>query len=279
MSFDSVDRSTDSGRPFELFQFIAGQRVYLYTNANEDKVYPGSGNEHGMYAEPGQDEVRFISTAIDLGEIEIATIGNGSRMVLINCPYDLDIVVAHAYGAYPEEIEVTVWRGHEGEPELKTIWIGLLSEFSVQGRQAQIASGSVLQTMLNRTVNRVKAQTLCNHTLYDLQCGVDPAPHTTVLTILNAVANRVRINGSLVVDDLKGGTAVLLRTGERRLITGNSSVQVILAVGFSDVLDGDQIQLQRGCDHVFSGDCLSKFNNQLRYGGFVYLPRRITDER
>jgi hypothetical protein len=98
MSFDSMERSTYGGQPYELYRFVMGTTVWCYTSSQTIKTFQGE------YYLPETISHTAVEQNTDVfsGQIEVTL--------------PLQHVVAKGFinSAPPAPMWLTIWKNHEG---------------------------------------------------------------------------------------------------------------------------------------------------------------------
>lgn len=154
---------------------------------------------------------------------------------------------------------------------------GTLGDISV-GRTAFKAEFRSLTQFLQQTVGEVFTAP-CRFRFGDDRCGVDLSPITVVGAFTSITSARV------VTDSARAEAADYFGTGLIRITSGileGYSVEIAdFASGgqFSLALPlpaypsvGDTYEAVPGCRKRFAEDCIAKWNNGVRFGGFPHVP-------
>lgn len=124
---------------------------------------------------------------------------------------------------------------------------------------------------------RYKYMTMCNHTLYDARCKVDPDSYRFNGTINGVSGSVVTIPGvsSFGANFFLGGyIACPVSTGtDYRMILEQTGDDLRILLPFSEEADGKAVSVFAGCPHSVSA-CEAKFNNVVNFGGFPHIPTK-----
>lgn len=263
MSYDANERSVDKGAPVEFYKFTGELDVYRYTTDNVPGVCAGE-----LYVPlPGGITRNGVMIT---GELDTPV------TVDVTLPADTDVARRYCYKTTPGMLSVEIRRAHRGDDwntDFEIEWHGYGMETSVSGSRATIKTGSLVQAKLSGILSPIYYQRLCNHELYDAQCGVDRNDH-----LRNAFVTKVQ--NQVITVDFDGGVPnqyalgdiTVARTGERRSVFSSLDNSLIATFPFLDIVVGDEVVLALGCDHQRLGHCKQRFNNVDRYGGFDFVP-------
>ena len=260
MTYASNDVSASSGRPVEFFKFEGLLNNYLYVNQATAETLGG---------EVYQPATLFRSN------VEIGSILDSQKSMSISVPANSQLAKDYGGKTTPTQLKFTLFRAYRGDDwatEFKQRFTGRAVSYGYQDRMFQISFNNVIATDLSQDNRQVYFQSICNHRLYDARCKASKAAHTTLSNVVNFSDTAVE-----VVDDgtgngvLKAGSLINVRTGEERLIFDNLANVLTIGYPFIDMEIGDQVQIVMGCNRGTS-DCITKFNNYLNYGGFLFIP-------
>lgn len=132
-----------------------------------------------------------------------------------------------------------------------------------------------LETVRGRVFSRT-----CDADLGDRRCGVDVAPYTRTVTVIDGTGPQVRVSGLEGFESgwFAGGAATVLtgaEAGARLSIAAHTAGVATAVLTFRPevcrFVDGDTIAVVAGCDKSF-GTCGRKFANALNFRGFPHLP-------
>lgn len=259
MTYDTRERSADTGRPVELYAFARGPMVWRYTSADRDLVV---------------ETQTYAPAVIRRGNIEQGP--EVSRAMLkLTVPRNLDVLDLYRIVPPSDDITLTLRQYHAGDSEIATLWQGVVVAVTFTGAEATIqlepqASG------LRRTGLRRIYQKQCPFALYGPDCKLNPAAHRTTGTVaaisgltLTVLAAAGHPNGYF-----EGGYLEwLLVPGvyERRFILAHTTSSLDLDAPPVGIEAGAEVRCYPGCDHAIV-TCDSKFANAVNYGGMPYIP-------
>jgi uncharacterized phage protein (TIGR02218 family) len=263
-TFDALESSVESSRPIELYAIVLGSQSYTYTSA-EDTITVS-----------GQD---YVPEAIARGRVEQGS-DSSDRTVLVTLPSTNPFAAQFIENVPGEKATVTIYRYQRDEsPSLATqvlLFKGTVQSvrFPQDGSTAEIAVRSI-ETALNRNVPKFTFMGMCNHFLYDQNCGVNPSTFSHAGLVTAEAETQITVSGAAASGfDFTGGYARPIGANDFRLIIAQSGDDMTLILPFSDPIEGGNVQLFAGCDHLIDGDCALVFNNVANFGGFAFVPNR-----
>lgn len=257
MGYLDDEASPSDGRPIELYKFEGTYSDYFYTTAGYPVVYDGN-------------------TYAPIGGMRRSAINNGSQSddkleVTIDVPVATEVVIIYGFQISPPELNLTIFRTHD-QVEFIQYWSGPVENISVTKGTATIRVPAALSAALLGDVPNVYFQKPCNNVLYGPVCGVDEASYSQETTISSVSGVEVQVSSIGALDGLLIGGDAVLASGERRMIVSQDGTTLNLNYPYSFAENGDAIVIAAGCDLAWDGDCLNKFDNQLRHTGFNFIP-------
>lgn len=258
MAFEDYEYTTDSGEPFYLYDFVRGSwSDYITSKATEfvvtttNQTYRPVAISHGKVRQ-GED-VRKDTITI--------TIPRG------------DNLTSEFINMAPETTtSVTIRKMHRGMSfdDAVVIWKGRVVAGEPKQQQFELSCESVF-TAMRRTGIRLRCELICQHALYDSECGVDQAEFETeeeVVTMPSATEIEV---DSITQDDGWFSGGILKHGEDTRFITRHSGDTVIISRPLPGLEEGEKVFLYPGCDRTLD-TCKDKFDNKLNFLGFPWFP-------
>ncbi|MEO7895904.1 MAG: phage BR0599 family protein, partial [Pseudolysinimonas sp.] len=190
----------------------------------------------------------------------------------------LDPIVA-AYcgvGITPQRWHIAITRVQAATGDPYPIFAGYVRDCQLQGHSAVFTATAVTGDALEQTIPSVLASRLCQHVLYDGQCGEVRSSNAVITTITINPANPrlltvASVGAFLAVDDFADGELLHTASGERRTIIAQAGlVMTIDAPLPTTAASGNAVTIFRGCDRAVS-TCRSKFSNVPNFGGHPHL--------
>lgn len=264
------EQSAERGRPLDLYTFSWLSSSVRYVNTED---------AGGLFNFQGIDYTPEV-----IGREKIQKTGEVDQSVL-NVTVDISNEVAALFIGTPpaSRVEILIQRVHETMSPLTilTQFRGYVESMSVVGGEATLKCYP-FNEFFRREVPRFTYQGLCNHDLYDSQCGVLEAtsPNRLTGTVLSVTQGGkvLEVQGASGVLDnksplqaFKGGFARNQASTDYRQIIDQDGDFITIISPFRENVSGVDLVLQRGCDHdPFT--CRDKFSNIDNFGGFPYIP-------
>lgn len=275
MSFDSLEISTQDGRPAALYRLDWGATSWFYTSA--DRKIERQEEVNGV-----MQTVAYQPRAIkDSGMVQGSSSQNDFT---VDGPSDLEIVRLFRGTPPSETIWLTVRRCHNADgSEAPIYWTGTVQNLKRPSPAKCQIIGQPLSASLKRTGLRLCWTRECPHFLYDGGCKVDPEDYRSdgLVVAISSTSIRVALEEPQDSGWFRGGFAAWEAseqgTIERRFIendgldteAGETTISIFGLVDFLAV--GDAIALYPGCART-PVVCDGKFNNIDNYGGFDKMP-------
>lgn len=267
MTYLESEVSVHGGKPVELFRYAGTYQTFRYTSA--PKVI-------SFQADDEAEAFDYLPIAMKRSTVKHITQDDDGGEVTIDMPVKTDIITAYGFQIAPPELKLTVFRMHNPGEYIR-YWHGHVENISVAKGVATIRVPSEFAAALNADFPNVFFQGPCNHNLYDARCKVDPAlwSFATQVTSINGNEVKVASIGGLS-GKLIGGDAVL-NSGERRTIVSENGAdetgqRFMVKYPFAGIQVGDGITVMAGCDLSWNGDCDTRFDNTINFGGFPFIP-------
>lgn len=254
MTYAAVETSDYAGQPVELYNFTLGIQKWLYTSADVAFDYAGETYEPYPLKRSAFRQTQELAKA----GIEIAA------------PRDLPFVAARLANPMQGVVQLTIYRRHRSDAEVKTWWRGRIEGMRFAGGESTI-SGVPLGTSLKRLGLRRAAQRQCPHGLYDTGCGLSAAA-------FSATGSLISHSGATVTSGVFASVANGWWVGgkiafgaELRFIVGHAGDTLTLSSAVPGLAQNAAFTVYPGCDHT-PGTCNTKFGNILNYGGAPWFP-------
>lgn len=266
MTYIEYDESVQSGDPINLFLFTRNGVDYRFTDGPLSVV---ALSETWIAAPISTSAIRQSE---DMGRDNIE----------LEFPRDNSFAKTFLSDLIEFPTSVTFYRGYVADPDQEFIvyWKGRISGSTSAGNIIQLTCEPIF-TSLRRPGLRARYQRSCRHALYGRGCNVDKdafkvdadctAAAGNIITVPDAAASPAGyFIGGMVQDsngvyrfitNHSGSILTLIRPLESLIEDANSSAGVAA------------VSLYPGCDHTRT-TCENKFNNQLNYGGFPWIPTK-----
>lgn len=264
MSFDVLEKSTESGSPAELYEFAYAGGTSRYTSAAADVVISGT-----TYTQLNGLSRSAIEDAGDIYKSALT----------ITAPEDF--TVSKLFEVYPPSDVVTcaIKRVQFADlTDVATIWLGRILNVAWPPGHSTLTCESVFSRLKQPGLRRVYSRT-CPYVLYGDECKAISTSfqETAILNALSADgftlssatfsahADGYYAGGKLVFD--AGGGIV-----EKRGIRSSSAAgSLVITHPITTLTAASTVVVNPGCDHTLV-TCQSKFGNSLNFGGQPYIP-------
>lgn len=263
-TFDLRESSTEDSKPVELYEFILGSTSYRFTSAEDDVVI-------------GSDT--YLTSAIGRSRLEQGSDQN-NRTLTVTMPASFSLPQLYVGVPPGQQATINIYRYQRNEvPSFGTqilLFKGQVQtcRFPNDGHSAEFACRSI-ESALNRNIPRFSFMGMCNHILYDSNCGVLEADFDYIGNADLVDENQVTINGLAASGiDFTGGYVRPTGTVDFRMVLSQSGDVLTLLLPFAEDPTGSNLQAFAGCDHVLTGDCALIFDNVENFGGYAFVPNK-----
>lgn len=263
MTVAQNEKSVHGSKPIELYEFLSVFKNYYYTSHSEEVVF--------------QDRT-YKPISIERSSVKVNASNGDPQELKISLPSKTDIIMDYGVQITPPVIEITVYRLQLGltpyNSNYEIYWKGVIANVQVAGNIAALISPSVLGNALASSVPSVFYQSPCNHVLFDERCKMSRAAYMNAATITAINDNVITLSttGGRPAGFFVAGEIFNTISNERRMIIAQSGNDISINFPFGTGKVGDTVEITAGCNHAFNGDCKNRFNNQINFGGFPYIP-------
>jgi len=264
-SFDTLASSREDSRPIELYEIIQGSTIYRLASSEDDITI-------------GSDV--YTAEAVARDKIEIGS-DMRNRNLTVTMPTAHPFPQQYIDTPPPTKATINIYRYQRDEsPAFNTqvlMFKGQVKSvrFPNDGHSSALLIRSI-ESALNRNIPRFTFMNMCNHVLYDSNCGVNSANFNHIGLVSSISGTTVTITGlSASGLDVTGGYVTPLSgVQDFRMILSQSGDDVEILLPFSSDPTGLNVQAFAGCDHIITGDCALTFDNVAEFGGFAFVPSR-----
>jgi uncharacterized phage protein (TIGR02218 family) len=261
-SFDALESGLETSRPLEIYAFTLDTTVYRYTSDPTSVTFGGQ----------TYDPVALKRDTIMIGQQE------RKRIMSITLPLSNSFVQKYIGVPPAQRAQLVISRlQRDASPMTKIdIYVGSVQEVEFPDVGVAKINVQSIESVGSRNIPRYTYMGMCNHTLYDANCGVNPLSHRFTSTITAIASNVITVSGlSGSGLDCTGGYIKLVGQSEYRVVLAQATNNLTLLVPLPASANvGTQVECYRGCDHLVGSDCAGSFNNVLRFGGFPFVPTR-----
>ncbi len=257
MSYDGIEKSTASSKPYELYLFEGTGIEFAVTSSDETISYLAHD---------------FVPATISRTEVdESAEVQSGQIKVYVpkNHP------IARLFIGYlpTSPVALTIFGSHYGDSETGVVFSGTVASARFTD-ECEIVCNSD-QYRIQSKIPRILYQSPCPHIFGDAGCGIDLALLTFVgaVTVISAVGLTITIPAfASLPHPFKAGW---LRHGnDVRMIVdqGGSGAGffVVLIAAISGMQVGDSVEGVSGCQQTF--DSCAAYQNVANFLGFDLIP-------
>lgn len=263
-TFDTLESSVQDSRPLEVFEVTIGSQTFRWTSAEDDQVV--SANTYSAIP------IRRTNISVDPS--------NRRDTLTLTVPGDNAFAVQYLNQAPTQRAFVKVTRLQRDESPTFTTKLAIYRGFV---QTVRFPNDGVTAEIVCQTFEAVGQQQtpkfmflgMCNNILGDGNCGVDLSLFNVTGTATAVSGNTVTVTGLNAKPDgyFDGGYATPVANSDPRLILKHVGNVLTLLLPFATDVTGTSVQAFAGCNHVLSGDCETKFDNGLRFGGFAFSPK------
>lgn len=263
MAFDSVERSAESGRPVEIYQFAREAQVWRFTSADRPVEL---------------DSFIFQPRPIERSEIDVSSeVARAGLTLTVSREFE----IAKLFRENPTSAAVTcvLRRYHAGDGELATMWTGRVIGVEMRSSISAEIRMEPTYTSIRRTGLRRLYQRQCPHVLYGPQCGANKELHRVDGALIdNPVGYVVTVPEAATKPDgwAAGGMIEYITVDgvpERRFVMNHVGADLTLSSKPWELYAGMTVKIFAGCDHTIE-TCRDKFANARRYGGMPYFTKK-----
>jgi len=266
-SFDTYESSLESSRPIEIYKFSMGSTTWTYTSWSQDVTV---------------SSVLYAATPIKRSRI-VQAADQKTRNTLVTVPSENPFAAQYINVSPGEKATLTIFRLQPDEvPTFDTqvmIFKGTVQAvtFPRDGYTSEIVVRSI-ESAKNQNLPRVTYMGMCQHSLYDGACGVDSGLFNFVGPVASGgTTAEITVTGANSKPDgywTAGYVTPLSGSQDFRFIVKHVGNVLTLLLPFASDVSGQNVQVFAGCDHVATGDCKTKFENVLEFGGCPFVPNR-----
>lgn len=253
MSFDSLEQSQASGKPWEIFRFETTGESFLLTSADVPIVYLGQ---------------TYISMTLRRDEMEeTSEVDSGQMKIYVPSAHPLAQLFLP--GLPPAPVQLTAFAGHFGDTDVVAFYVGSVAS-ALFTDECELTCRSD-KYILNRKIPRELYQALCNHVFGDPGCGIDLALYTYGGTV-----SAIDTTGTLITVPAFASTSKSLKAGyfiqgnAVRAILDHTGATIRLMSAIPNLTVGAACSAVAGCAHTYPA-CVA-YNNVANFAGFDLIP-------
>ncbi len=243
----------------ELYTFnINNNYILRFTNYTED-ITLGTG-EKFLKAVIDREEINFSKEITEI----LTTIHVQVTNDTVSLIYLTDIPFI--------EIDINGYNISDGS--IFDICHGFIKDISLSNSIISLRI-SPINTDIEKKIPPFIYQSMCNNTLFDINCGLSKVNYE-VNTAIDSITSNVEfvITAASNYNDNYFDLGVIHWNGEMRMITNHTGNSIRIHFPFSTLPKvGDKVILYPGCDRTVN-TCKNKFNNFNNFTGFPYIPSK-----
>ncbi len=264
MTFDTTEKSVESGKPLEYYKFDFGTESFNRTSHDEDVtfqgvLYTGTQLSHTPVKSSNEDEVNAVDITLPTSDVMAQKFTNiipGKRILV-------DIFKTHRSEIGGTEESYVTFRGY-------------IASVRFVGSVECVFKCKPFSDIFRQTGPRYMYSILCNHTHYDARCKVDRSLFQFDGTVTAISSDVITVNGATAkgADFFEGGFAELPAGAgdDFRLIVQQTGDDMRLLLPFADTsILNKTVRLFAGCKRDLT-TCNVKFSNEINFGGSPYVP-------
>lgn len=262
MSFDVLEKSTESGSPAELYEFAAAS-TYRFTSAADDVTISAT-----TYT---QLNGLSRSAIEDTGDIYKSSL-------TITAPEDF--VVSKLFEVYPPSQVVTLKLSRVQLADLTDVaimWLGRVLNVAWSPGHSTITCESIFTRLKMPGLRRVYART-CPYVLYGPECKALVTAFQEIATLDAMSVDRFSISSATFAGHPDGyytGGKFSFDAGggviERRGVRAHVGDTITMTHPIPLLTAASTITINPGCAHT-KAVCQGTFGNLVNFGGFPYIP-------
>lgn len=265
MTYLADEQSVANSKPVELYRFDGTYVSYYYTSGPRDVAYQAPGDVA---------PITYKAISVERTEVKTGTHEDDGLDITVKMGAQQQVVIDYGFSISPPNLKLTVYRV---QPNGTVVyWTGPVNSINVDdSARASLRCPSALGNALVGNVPNVYYQRQCNNVLGDARCKIDLAAWTQAGAISAIDATDPKNITVSTIGTLGGkllGGELRLASGERRKIVSQVGTVIRVNYAFSKITVGNGCFVTAGCDHVWAGDCKTRFNNRKNFGGFMFIP-------
>lgn len=264
MSYDSRERSISSGQPFELYYFVTETQAWLLTSGDKERSYQGR---------------IYTPEAIVRTNTSQSVEAKGGH-IKVSLPQDHELAQLFVGFIPSTPVFLTIFRGHDGEPESETV-----VNFTGRVQSAQFTTADKCdldcapeQELLQREIAAPCFQRPCNRVLFDEGCTVDRELWRLAAILTDVSADGLTLKAAEFASKPDGWwtTGYIEKDSSRRMVVAHVGDTVTLMNAQNGLGVGQAVSIFPGCDRTYDGaqGCQAKFANGANFMGWQWIPTK-----
>jgi uncharacterized phage protein (TIGR02218 family) len=258
MTYQSYETSVEGGSTVELYTLAMGSTIYRMHDSVEQTISSG-----------GFD---FTRTQISKGSI-----ASGQEYLEVELPGSHAFSLKFATIAPGQTAILTIQSFQRSEPsDVRVIYKGVVRSVAFTQNTAMSALSLIpISAAFDKEIPERTFQAACNNVLGDPDCKVSLGSYEHTNTISAVTDNVVTVVGLSAAKGTGWATGGYIAYGalDYRLVLDQSGDNCTLVLPFHDTVLSKTVSVYAGCDHSIA-TCLSKFSNEINFGGCPYVPTK-----
>lgn len=258
MTFATIEASLEDAQPVFLYRFTLGAKAWYYTsNATDVLTIDGK-----------------LWTAAAISDDGVKQTGEAaSDSLSIEAPTSIGPVQLFMGSPPSSAVGVTIFHKHASNTEVKTVYVGEISQVSFGSPGAATINCETLSATMRREGLRLGWQRSCPYALYDeVTCKVDKTAHMETAKITAISGFNITV-ATISGTNYRGGFVEWTHPSkgvEFRAIESQAGSVLTIFGEIGEMYVGLEVKAYRGCNRT-PEDCQS-FSNYANYGGVPAMP-------
>ncbi|MCK5603629.1 phage BR0599 family protein [Candidatus Pacearchaeota archaeon] len=258
MAFETYELSVEGGSTIELYTLSLGSTIFRMHDSPEPTItYAGD---------------TFSRTQVSRDPIE-----TGQEYLEITLPGSHEFTLKFATIAPGQTATLTIQSYQRAEPsDVRVIYKGVVRAVAFTQNAAFSALSIIpINDAFSKEIPERTFQAACNNVLFDPDCKVIEGSYSFLGPISAIVNNVVTVTGLSAAKGSTWSTGGYVAYGalDYRLILEQSGDDLTLVLPFYEDVLTENVTVYAGCDHSIA-TCLSKFNNEINFGGCPFVPTK-----
>ncbi len=246
--------------PVELYEFTFGSQIWRFTDSDANYVFAANTYtpepiSRGAFRQSDEDGSMSVDVIVDA----LNPIADFFRVPFLPA----------------QQLWLTVYRTHIGSVDFATLFRGRVGQCIFEGGTAKLTCVP-MRNAIQKSIPVQLIQRLCNNTLYDQRCKVNPVTYKfvgTISTLVGLVITVTGVAGTKATGYFDGGfiqkTGIPAATILDHTSDGiTATIRLLYNPGYiaTDVAD-----FYAGCDKRYP-TCRDKFVNVINHQGYPQFP-------
>lgn len=262
MSYDTIETSSENGRPVELLRIAFSHGEWFYTTAEVPVVY-----------------ITDTYLPAPFTRDKIQTTGDATKSnLVIRLPHDIEAGELFRIRPPSEVVTVNLFQQHYEDSEFRILWKGRVTMVNWEMPWLELTVENVFTSLLRGGLRR-RYSVQCTHVLFEGGCRLNKEDYklTGVVDAISGSTLSISEIGGAATNYYAGGFAVWTNgnTGapERMMIQTSTGGSVTLSSSPIGLSVNESIDLYPGCSRILDV-CVDKFGNDLNFGGTPFIPTK-----